>query len=126
MTDVARGTFEVTLTAQASDDGIGRRVIDKTWSGDLVGSGHGLILSAGDPTRGEAGYVALETVEGRLHGRAGSFAFHQLGVMHDGEQRLDYLVVPGSGTGELGGITGTLELTIDDRGHTYGLSYSLD
>ena len=83
------------------------------------------MLSAGDPTHGSAGYVALELVDGSVHGRAGSFALQQLGVMHDGDQRLDYLVVPGSGSRELAGITGTLALTIDDRGHSYTLTYSL-
>jgi hypothetical protein len=41
------------------------------------------------------------------------------------EQELRYDVVPGSGTGELAGIDGTLALTIDGRGHTYELSYTL-
>ena len=126
MTQVAQGTFEVTITPLDSDDGIGRLSIAKTWSGDLAGAGHGLMLSAGDPTQGDAGYVALELFDGSLHGRAGSFAFQQLGVMHDGDQRLDYLVVPGSGTGELAGITGTLALTIDDSGHHYALTYAFD
>jgi Protein of unknown function (DUF3224) len=125
MTQIARGTFEVTITPLDSDDGIGRLSIAKTWSGDVTGTGHGLMLSAGDPTQGSAGYVALELVDGSLHERAGSFALQQLGVMHEGDQRLDYLVVPGSGTSELVGITGTLSLTIDDRGHSYALTYSL-
>ena len=125
MTETAQGTFEVTITPQDSDDGIGRLTIAKTWSGDLAGTGHGLMLSAGDPTQGSAGYVALETVDGSLHGRAGTFAFQQLGVMHAGDQHLDYRVVPGSGTGELVGITGSLALTIDERGHTYVLTYAL-
>ena len=125
MTQIARGSFEVTITPLDSDDDIGRLSIAKTWTGDLAGDGHGLMLSAGDPTQGSAGYVALELFDGSLHGRAGSCAFQQLGVMHDGDQRLDYLVVPGSGTGELAGITGTLDLTIDDRGHTYALTYTL-
>ncbi|HET9840644.1 MAG TPA: DUF3224 domain-containing protein [Nocardioides sp.] len=125
MTQSAHGTFEVTITPHEPDDGIGRMTIAKTWSGDLAGSGHGLMLSAGDPTQGRAGYVALEIVEGTLHGRAGSLAFQQLGVMRDGDQELRYDVVPGSGTGELAGIDGTLALTIDGRGHTYELSYTL-
>ena len=125
MTERAQGTFEVTITPQDSDDGIGRLAIAKTWSGDLAGTGHGLMISAGDPTLGSAGYVALETFDGSLHGRAGTFAFQQLGVMHDGDQHLDYRIVPGSGTGALVGITGTLALTIDERGHTYVLTYAL-
>jgi hypothetical protein len=127
VSQTARGTFEVTVTPQSPDDsGIGRFDLAKTWSDDLTGTGHGLMLSAGDPVQGSAGYVALEVVEGSLHGRSGSFAFQQLGVMHAGDQDLHYLVVPGSGAGELTGITGNLDLTVDDRGHSYELTYSLD
>ena len=125
MTQTAHGTFEVAITPQESDDGIGRFDLAKTWSGDLAGSSRGLMLSAGDPASGRAGYVALEVVEGTLHGRSGSFAFQQLGVMRDGDQELTYDVVPGSGTGELAGIEGSLALTIDDRGHSYELTYTL-
>lgn len=106
--------------------GIGRMSIAKTWHGDLDGEGVGTMLSAGDPTSGAAGYVAVETVEGGLGGRHGSFAFQQLGVMYDGTQELRYQVVPGSGAGELTGITGTLELEIVGGEHRYVLTYSLD
>ena len=125
MSELARGTFEVAVTAEESADGLGHFRIEKTWSGDLTGVGHGLMLSAGDPTSQRAGYVALEVVDGTLHGRAGRLAFQQLGVMRPDAQELTYLVVPGSGTDELAGIEGTLALTIDDGGHTYGLSYTL-
>jgi hypothetical protein len=125
MSPTARGTFEVTLTPQDSDDAIARLSIDKTWSGDLAGTSRGLMLSAGDPAQGRAGYVALEVVDATLHGHSGSFAFQQLGVMRDGGQELRYDVVPGSGAGDLAGIDGTLALTIDDRGHTYELDYTL-
>ena len=125
MSDSARGSFEVTITPQESDDGIGRFGLLKTWSGDLTGTGHGLMLSAGDPAAGSAGYVAIEVFEGTLRGRSGSLAFQQLGVMAAGTQELRYEVVPGSGTGELSGISGSLALTVDDRGHTYELTYRL-
>jgi hypothetical protein len=125
MSETARGSFEVTIIPLDSDDGIGRMSIEKTWAGDLTALGRGHMLSAGDPAQGSAGYVALEIVTGDLHGRSGSLAFQQLGVMHAGDQQLTYLVVPGSGTGELAGITGSLALTIDDRGHTYELTYDL-
>lgn len=125
MSSTARGTFEVTITPTDTGDAIGRFALAKSWAGGLSGVSHGWMLSAGDPAAGRAGYVALEVVEGELDGRAGSFAFQQLGAMRDGEQRLDYLVVPGSGTGALAGIEGSLALTIDERGHTYELSYTL-
>ena len=82
MTVHAHGTFDVTITPQPADDsGIGRLDLAKRWHGDLVATGTGLMLSAGDPTLGRAGYVALETVTGTLHGREGAFAFQQYGVM---------------------------------------------
>jgi hypothetical protein len=83
------------------------------------------MLSAGDPAQGAAGYVALEVVDATLRGRSGTLAFQQLGVMRDGGQELRYDVVPGSGTGALAGLTGTLSLTIDDAGHHYELTYDL-
>ena len=58
----ARGTFEVTLTPLATEGGLGRFRIEKSWHGDLEGSGQGLTLSAGDPAGGRAGYVAMEVV----------------------------------------------------------------
>jgi len=125
MTQTARGRFEVILTPEKSDDGIGRMAIVKSWSGDLVGTGRGLMLSAGDPQQGSAGYVALEIVKGTLHGHAGSLAFQQFGVMREGSQELRYDVVPGSGTDGLAGIEGALVLTIDERGHVYELTYTL-
>ena len=113
-------------TYPAQRCGIGRLAIAKTWSGDLAGVGHGLMLSAGDPTQGRAGYVALEIVEGTLHGRVGTLAFQQLGVMRGDERELRYDVVPGSGTGDLAGLDGALSLTIEDDGtHRYDLTYTL-
>jgi hypothetical protein len=126
MTQTAHGTFDVTITPGATDDGIGRFDLAKQWHGDLQGSSTGQMLSAGDPAAGRAGYVALEIVTGTLHGRVGSFAFHQLGVMRGDEQELRYDVAPGSGTGDLAGLEGSLTLHIDDAGtHTYDLSYTL-
>ena len=43
----------------------------------------------------------------------------------DGTQKLLYEIVPGSGTGELKGIAGTLELEVVDGLHRYDLEYSL-
>lgn len=123
----AHGTFEVTLTPLEPEQGLGRFRIEKSWHGDLEGTGHGVMLSAGDPGAGRAGYVAMEVVEGSLGGRRGSFAFQQLGVMDAGGQQLTYRVVPGSGTGELAGLDGVLELVIEEDGtHRYTLTWSLE
>lgn len=127
MTNVAKGTFDIQMTPAAAelDEAVSRFDFSKTFLGDLQGSGAGVMLSCGDPAAGAAGYVAIETVRGRLGGRQGGFALQQFGTMQGGSQTLHYEVVPGSGQGELKGIAGTFQLTVDDDGtHRYELEYS--
>ncbi|MEE1649812.1 DUF3224 domain-containing protein [Brachybacterium sp. J144] len=98
--------------------------LEKTWTGDLDGTSRGLMLTAGDPATGSAGYVALERFEGTIGGRRGAVTLLQLGTMAEGEPELRYAFAPGSGTGELAGLTGTLEIgEIDDAGvHTVSIT----
>jgi len=123
---IARGTFEITMSPPAAElDGAAARIdFDKTFHGDLDAASRGILLSAGDPATGHAGYVALEAVSGRLHERTGGFAFQQLGQLTGGEPTLRYAIVPGSGTGELAGVVGTLDLRVEDGVHHYSLAYS--
>ena len=108
------------------DGAVTRFEIRKTWHGDVQGTGTGVMLSGGDPRAGAAGYVAIETVHGRLAGREGSFALQQFGVMADGSQTLRYEVVPGSGAAHLAGLSGALDLDIDEDGtHRYHLEFDL-
>ncbi len=81
------------------------------------------MLSAGDPSSGNAGYVALEAFEGSLDGRRGTLALQQFGTMSQGVSVLHYEIVPGSGTESLVGITGTLELTVSDGQHRVDIRY---
>lgn len=128
MSATARGSFDIQLVPGAPelDGAVNRFEFTKTFTGDLEGTGAGVMLSVGDPQSGSAGYVAMETVHGQLGGREGGFALQQLGVLHAGTQTLHYGVVPGSGDHDLSGITGTLRLTIDSDGaHHYELEYDL-
>ncbi len=128
MSSTARGTFDVRLVPALGELGgsVHRFDFTKTFEGDLEGEGEGVLLSAGDPESGSAGYVAIETVRGRLGDREGSFAFQQFGTMRSGSQTLRYEVVPGSGTGGLSGISGALRLEIDSDGtHRYELEYEV-
>lgn len=89
----------------------------KTWSGGLEGTSSGIMLTAGNPLTGNAGYIAVERFEGVLDGRRGSLTFQQLGTMTEGEPTLEYVIAPGSGDEELAGIVGTLSIrSIDDDG----------
>lgn len=113
-----RATFTVSLTPADDLPGAADRFdLAKTWQGALAGSSRGVMLTAGDPATGSASYVATETFEGILDGRTGTLALQQLGTMHGGDPVLHYVIAPGSGTGELAGVTGTLTIgAIDDEG----------
>ena len=119
-------TFE-TDDPYATTDGIGyaRSRIEKSFHGDLEGTSHVEMLSV----RGEgdgAGYVALETVRGTLHGRTGTFALLHAGTMAEGEVWARWPISPGSGTGELEGIQGEARIEIaPDGAHTLFLEYEL-
>ena len=114
---MVNATFEIVITPEEGLLPETRRFeFAKVWQGEAVGASRGVMLSAGDPADGTAGYVALEVFEGRIGARTGTVAFQQFGTMRAGEQELRYEVVPGSGTGELDGATGTLTLNIDPDG----------
>ncbi|MFN8081682.1 MAG: DUF3224 domain-containing protein [Kineosporiaceae bacterium] len=103
----------------------GRFDFTKTWSGGMQGGSRGVMLSAGDPQTGNAGYVALEVFDGTIDGRPGQVALHQFGTMNQGDYELRYELVPGSGTAELTGITGAIDLVIDAGTHRVTLNYDL-
>ena len=123
----AAGTFEIERRPgrPEGDGALARHDFTKTFSGGIEGTGVGLMISAGDPASGAAGYVAMEVVTGQLEGRRGSFALQQYGTMSAGGQRLEYEVVHGSGEGELEGIVGRLDLSVEDGIHHYALEYDL-
>ena len=126
----ASGPFDVTLTPQASDAadqaaGVARLAIAKQFHGDLVGTSRGVMVSAMTAVKGSAVYSAIERVEGTLGGRAGAFALQHTGVMDRGVGALRITVVPDSATGDLAGLTGTMDIQIDDGKHRYTFDYTL-
>lgn len=122
----ARGTFTVQLhPVPAEPAGLGRFELEKVFAGELSGTSRGVMLSAGDPTTGSAGYVVIEVVDGETDGRTGGFALQHAGVMRGGSADLTITVVPGSGTGDLGGIEGTFTIEVEDGTHHYVLDYTL-
>lgn len=127
MTNHARGTFTVDLRplTPAPAEGVSRLSIDKQIHGDLEATSKGEMLSAGDPRQGAAGYVAIEVVTGSLHGKNGTFALQHTATMDQHGSKLSVIIVPGSGTGELKGISGTFDIKIANGQHSYDLEYAL-
>ncbi len=106
---------------------LSRVTIRKAFEGDLEGesTGEGLFCGMSDPDAG-AGYVVSERFEGRLGDRKGSFVMQHGGVMGPGmAPRTFGHVVPGSGTGDLAGLTGTVEISQAGGDHSLTLDYDL-
>jgi hypothetical protein len=130
MSHHASGTFEVKLSPQSladpkADPALGRTSIDKVFSGDLQGTSKGEMLTAGNPAKGSAGYVAIERVTATLHGRSGTFVLQHSATMNRGAPELAVRVVPDSGTGDLAGISGELDIQIVDGKHLYTFDYDV-
>ena len=105
--------------------------VSKRYQGDLDGEGRVRLLmcrASADGPLENAGYIASEQVSGTLGGREGTFVLHHWGVAEAGAPpRTDGHVVPGSGTGELTGLSGTMEIHVDADGtHTLALDYRID
>ncbi len=98
----------------------------KRFHGDLEGTSVGEMLAAGTATKGSAGYVAIERVEGTLHERNGTFVLQHSGTMNRGAPTLSVTVVPDSGTEELAGLAGKLDIDIVEGKHFYTFDYALD
>ena len=129
MTHQTTGTFEVKLAKQESEAaslGLGRMTIDKQFYGELDAVSHGQMLAAGTATKGSAGYVAIEIVDGTLAGLKGTFVLQHSGTMSRGEPALSLTVVPDSGTGELVGLSGKMGIRIEPGGkHFYDFTYEI-
>lgn len=82
-----------------------RAQIRKSFEGDLVATGV-LMYVMTYLDESNATFLGFEKVTGSLGGRSGSFVLRHTGA-YDGEQaRASCEVVPGSGTGELAGLSG--------------------
>jgi hypothetical protein len=127
--------FDVTGWDQSTQESDGdgpkhsRATVKKEYRGDLEGeSTASLLMCQADPSNlaAGAGYVASEVVTGTLGGRAGTFVIQHWGLGGADGNRTGGHIVPGSGTGDLTGITGQIEIDVDaDGSHTLILDYEL-
>ena len=127
--NIAQGTFEIQFQPQTSnlesaDHQFGRLTFNKAFSGSLSGPSKGEMLSCKSSVDGSAGYVALEMFEGILDGRSGSFVLQHSSTLDRGAPQQAIMVVPDSGTGQLSGLSGRLEINIVEGKHLYTFHYN--
>jgi len=132
MNQHVQGPFDVKVLPQKADNpqaeksGVGRMSLDKQFHGALDATSQGEMLGLRNEAGDSGGYVAIERVTGTLDGRSGSFALQHSSTMHKGAQNQNIQVVPGSGTGELAGLSGSMVVVIAEGGkHSYDFTYSL-
>jgi hypothetical protein len=131
-TMTARGSFDVKMIPQDDklNDGVSRMVLDKQYHGDLEGTSKGQMLAVGS-AKSSGVYVAIETFTGTLQAgsgekKTGSFSLHHTGIMTKSGPSLSINVVPDSGTGQLAGISGKMNIVIAPDGkHSYEFEYTL-
>ena len=126
----ATGPFEVKITPlepanKTEDNSLGRMLLEKQFHGDLEAISKGEMLTAGSVAKGSGGYVAIEKVSGKLNGKTGTFILQHNATMDHGTPNLNIVVVPDSGTGQLAGISGTLNIIIESGKHSYDFAYLL-
>lgn len=105
---------------------LARMTLDKSFEGDLSATSKGEMLSAMTGTKGSAGYVAIENVEGSLLGKTGTFVLQHFGIMAKGAHELRLDVVPDSGTADLVGLSGSMKINNADGEHSYEFTFQLD
>ena len=94
----------------------------KNYTAGILGTSVAHFLSSGEE-QGRRGYLAAERIDGVLDdGRAGAFTVHH-GGLELGNASAFAHVVPGSGTGDLAGLTGTGRIEHDDAGPYFVLDF---
>ncbi|MBL1078536.1 DUF3224 domain-containing protein [Nocardia sp. 2] len=132
----ATGTFSVksfTPTDIVPDPAIptalatGVSHMEKVFEGEISGRAATLFTSTFDQASGVGTYLAMESFEGTVDGKAGAFNFAH-SASTTGSDRLDefFVIVRGSGTGELAGISGGGGIAVDADGtHRIWFEYEL-
>lgn len=125
----AKGTFSVESwvgeTYEESEGAVlSRASLTKVFEGDFQGTSSAELLLA--EAEGSRAYVGMERIDGSLNGVEGTFVVQHSAVSTPEGDRLTVTVVPGSGTAGLAGITGTIQIAVDEGGgHSYSIAYSL-
>ncbi len=116
--------YEEEAYAEADGVELSRVHIARTFSGDLDGESTAELMIA--KSEGGGGYIGHDRISGVLAGRTGTFVFQHTGIMGPEGVTNTGTIVPGTGTGELEGITGDGSMLADEEGnHTFTLAYEL-
>jgi Protein of unknown function (DUF3224) len=130
MSMIVKGSFDVKMTAEPPFDDVdgvtfARATFDKVFTGPLAATSKVHFLGVRTKVPTSAAYVAIERIVGVLDGKKGTFAVtHLAGIEAEGRS-LAIRIIPDSGTGEVAGIRGRMDIQIVEGKHFYELDYEL-
>jgi len=106
---------------------VGVSTMEKTYTGEVDGRSSTLFTAAFDHTTGAGTYVAMESFDGTIAGRRGTFNFaHSASTTGTNREGDFFVIVPSSGTADLAGLSGTGGITITEDGtHHIWFDYDL-
>lgn len=82
-----------------------RAKVSQAYQGAITGEGFVEFLMS-HAANGTASFVGMELIKGTVAGKSGSFVIQHVGTYDSGGACSSWSIAPGSGTGELTGITG--------------------
>lgn len=105
-TTAVRVYQQVAYDEPAEGPTLSRIHLGELFSGDIEACGITEFLQSTNAD-GSASFVGIERVVGTLGGRRGTFLLQSTGTVSGNVVSAEWLVIPGSGTGELAGLRGT-------------------
>lgn len=126
MAKTHESSFEITGWEETDlvdgDVRVYRTDVGKRFSGDIEGTSEAWLVMTITPS-GPAAYVGLEVLDVSIGERRGTFVLKHDATATSGGQEASWVVVPGSGTGDLAGIEGTAQIERhEDGSHTFTLN----
>lgn len=105
------GWDETVYDEPAEGGSLSRVSVRKTFRGAIEGTSVAELLTAAN-----RGYVGSERFTGTINGRRGTVVYQHGGVDDGDRPRSFGTIIPGTGTGELAGLTGRVGFRHDESG----------
>lgn len=122
MTQIAQSSFVIdkkdATPVEWEGGSMGHNSFYKTFSGDITGTSLVKATMLVIENSASGVYVGIERFNCNVHGRQGTFLLTHTAFMPDPDNMTRWQIVPGSGTGELTGISGAGEI---QPGHNFRL-----
>jgi hypothetical protein len=119
-----KSSFKITAWEPMAEDSdeiadIARARIRKEFAGEMTGTSVANAILYQTPAQ-SGGYCAIERITGRIGEREGSFVVQHSGIRDaNGKGPFYGDVVPGSGTGDFEGVTGTMQIGQGESGEYF-------